>query len=117
VYVRPFPGPGGKVKVSSDGGAEPVWIRGGREIVFRAANRMMSVDVGLEPELSVGRPRLRFVTNLSWSVREDHPWEYDVSPDGAFFVGTRENTPAEPERRLALVTNWVATLGPSREAK
>jgi len=117
VYVRPFPGPGGKVKVSSEGGAEPVWIRGGRQINYRAPDGMMSVDVGLEPELSVGKPRLLFVTNLSSSDRADHPWEYDVSPDGAFFVGTRANAPDEPERRLALVTNWLATLGATESRK
>ncbi len=118
VYVRPFPGPGGKVKVSSEGGTEPVWIRGGKEIVYRAAERMMSVDVGLGPKLSVGRPRLLFVTDLTWSAREDdHPWEYDVSRDGTVFVGTRGDTPAEPERRLSLVTNWVGTIGAAEKRK
>jgi serine/threonine-protein kinase len=118
VYVRPFPGPGGKVKVSSEGGAEPVWILGGRQITYRAPDGMMSVDVGLVPELSVGKPRLLFVTNLTSSGRaDDHPWEYDVSPDGTFFVGTRADAPDEPERRLALVTNWLATLGATESRK
>jgi hypothetical protein len=58
------------------------------------------------------------VTNLTSSGRaDDHPWEYDVSPDGTFFVGTRADAPDEPERRLALVTNWLATLGATESRK
>jgi Tol biopolymer transport system component len=111
VYVRPFPGLGGRIKVSSEGGAEPMWIRGGREIVYRAPRGMMSVDVGLEPQFSVGRPRLLFATDLTSSSRaDDHPWEHDVSSDGAFFVGTRPNVLDEPERRVALVTNWLGAI-------
>ena len=30
VYVRPYPGPGARVQVSTDGGRNPVWARDGR---------------------------------------------------------------------------------------
>jgi len=36
VYVRPFPGPGPRVLVSRDGGAEPRWAHNGRELFFRS---------------------------------------------------------------------------------
>jgi hypothetical protein len=32
-------------------------------------------------------------------------------------VGTRANALDEPERRLALVTNWLATLGATESRK
>ena len=35
VYVRPFPGPGQKRLVSSEGGTEPRWRGDGREIFYR----------------------------------------------------------------------------------
>ena len=36
VYVRPFPGPGGRVPVSVGGGSVPIWTDGGREIIYQA---------------------------------------------------------------------------------
>src|SRR5215510_10259248 len=41
IYVQPFPGPGGKWQISTDGGIEPVWNRNGRELSYRNRNRMM----------------------------------------------------------------------------
>ena len=34
MYVRPFPGPGGRWQVSIDGGNSPMWSRTGRELYF-----------------------------------------------------------------------------------
>jgi serine/threonine-protein kinase len=34
VYVRPFPGPGGKWQVSNGGGIYPVWSRNGKELFY-----------------------------------------------------------------------------------
>ena len=50
VYVQPFPGPGRRELVSTDGGGQPVWARNGRELFYRAPGpgptmRMMAVDV------------------------------------------------------------------------
>ena len=33
VYVRPFPGPGGKWQVSTDGGEYPTWSRNGKAVL------------------------------------------------------------------------------------
>ena len=41
VYVRPFPGPGGKTQVSSGGGGLPVWSRVRPEIVYGIDGRIM----------------------------------------------------------------------------
>src|SRR4029077_12600233 len=34
IYVQPFPGPGGKWQISTEGGREPVWARDG-ELFYR----------------------------------------------------------------------------------
>ena len=34
VYVRPFPGPGGKWQISNAGGKLPIWSRNSRELFF-----------------------------------------------------------------------------------
>jgi eukaryotic-like serine/threonine-protein kinase len=38
VYVRPFPGPGGKWRVSNGGGLQPIWSGNGRELVYHNPN-------------------------------------------------------------------------------
>ncbi len=49
VYVRPFPGPGGKWPVSTEGGTEPVWTRNGRELLYRNGDKMMVAVVETQP--------------------------------------------------------------------
>lgn len=56
VYVQPFPGPGGKVRLSPDSGLAPRWSKNGRELVaqsFRAeaGDRTMEVVVNWFDEL------------------------------------------------------------------
>src|SRR5262249_48280329 len=60
VYVQPFEAGGQRVQVSSEGGEEPCWARTGHELFYRKGGRMMSVSVGDDPELHVGKPALLF---------------------------------------------------------
>jgi len=43
VYVRPFPGPGGKWQISTKGGNYPQWSRNGRELFYRAQDNQLMV--------------------------------------------------------------------------
>ena len=36
IYVQPYPGPGGKWQISTEGGTEPVWNPNGRELFYRS---------------------------------------------------------------------------------
>jgi Tol biopolymer transport system component/tRNA A-37 threonylcarbamoyl transferase component Bud32 len=45
VYVQPYPGPGGKWQISTEGGMEPVWNPNGRELFYRSGDKMMVVDI------------------------------------------------------------------------
>jgi eukaryotic-like serine/threonine-protein kinase len=109
VYVRPFPGPGGRTKISTDGGTEALWARGGRELLYRQGNEFLSVEIRAEPELTVGAPRVLFSGDFRRGGREDRPFEYDVSADGNAIYTTRDVPAPEPERRLAIVTNWLSS--------
>jgi Tol biopolymer transport system component len=42
VYVRPFPGPGGKWQISTGGGVLPKWSRNGKELFYRTMGTMDS---------------------------------------------------------------------------
>jgi eukaryotic-like serine/threonine-protein kinase len=76
IYVQPYPGPGGKWQISTEGGNEPVWNPNGRELFYRVADKMMGVDIATQPSsLQVNRtcssrdptlrPRNRFPTMTS----------------------------------------------------
>ncbi len=58
VYVTPYPGPGAKVQVSTDGGADPVWKRKGGELYYRNGDEMMVVNVVTHPVFRADKPRL-----------------------------------------------------------
>src|SRR5262249_28468675 len=60
IYVVPYPGPGGKSQVSTDGGTQPRWNRNGRELFFRNGAKMMAAAVEPGAGFPAGAPRLLF---------------------------------------------------------
>src|SRR5262249_32108712 len=48
VYVGPFPGPGGKWLVSTDGGTNPMWSRTRRELFFTSDQRIMVAPYAID---------------------------------------------------------------------
>ena len=84
VYVRPFPGPGGKWLVSTGGGSHPVWSRTKPELFFAADDQMMVASYTVEGNaFRAGRPRLwsegRFQTRGPNRM-------FDLHPDGERFA-------------------------------
>ena len=94
VYVRPFPGSGGRWQVSSDGGDNPAWSLTRRELIYATPDqRIMAVPYSVNRDsFHAEKPRLlpnsRFVqraasvaaliciqtaTGLRWSRRPKHP--------------------------------------------
>jgi serine/threonine-protein kinase len=111
VYARPYAGPGGKIKISSDGGSEPAWAPSGREIFYRTADAMMAVPVTTQPELSAGTGRPLFPDRYARWGREDGSRNYDVSPDGSrFLVIKTAERKDEPVTQIQLLANWPAEL-------
>jgi hypothetical protein len=60
VYVRPFPGPGGRWQVSTGGGYLPTWSRNGKELFFRQGRRsIMGVSYTVRNDVfQPDKPRL-----------------------------------------------------------
>jgi serine/threonine-protein kinase len=118
VYVRPYSGPGRKIKISSDGGSEPAWARSGREIFYRTADTLMVVPIETQPELSAGAARAVIPDRYARWGREDGSRNYDVSPDGKrFLVIKGVERKDEPITRVHLIANWPAELPPPDAAK
>ena len=107
VYVRPFPGPGGRFQVSSNGGAEPVWTRGGSEILYRRGAEFVAAEVRTEPDFAVTGSQVLFSADYTRGGREDAPVEYAASKDGNTIYVTRPVPPAKANYELAIVTNWL----------
>ncbi len=60
IYMRPFPGPGGEITISTEGGNEPVWARQTGQLFYRHGTTMMAVDIVMSPALAVGKPHALF---------------------------------------------------------
>ena len=60
IYVRPFPGPGGRKQISSGGGNYPVWSKNGCELLFQSLDqRVMAVSFTANGESFIaGKPRV-----------------------------------------------------------
>ena len=84
IYVQPYPGPGGKRQISTNGGAEPVWARDSGELFYRNGSQMMAVEIATELTFSAGTPKLLFEGNFQPSA--GNLANYDVTPDGQRFV-------------------------------
>ena len=105
--MQPFPGPGGKWQVSSEGGTAPVWARNGRELFYLNGDKMIAVDITTDPTFAAGKPRLLFEGRYQQGGSRAN---YDVTPDGKRFVMVyapeRESAPAH----LNVVINWFEDL-------
>jgi Tol biopolymer transport system component/predicted Ser/Thr protein kinase len=108
IYVRPYPGPGGKWQISAEGGTEPVWNPKGRELFYRNGNKMMAVEVTTQPAFSPGRPRLLF--EGSYVPTPLTLPDYDVSPDGQRFLMLKAPEQAQAPAQINVVLNWFEEL-------
>jgi serine/threonine-protein kinase len=100
IYVVPYPGPGGKSQVSTDGGTQPRWNRSGRELFFRNGARMMAVDVETGAAFRAGTPRMLFEKVSS---------DYDVAPGGRFLM-LKPATATADSSELHVILNWFDDL-------
>jgi Tol biopolymer transport system component len=107
IYVQPFPGPGGKWQVSTDGGTEPVWNPKGGELFYRSAKKMIAVDTTLNPSFSAGQPHVLFEGDY---LSIDYPQlgsDYDVSADGQQFLMVKETARSASVQQINVVLNWL----------
>ncbi len=110
VYVQPYPGPGGKYQVSTEGGTEPVWNPNGKELFYRSGDKMMAVEISTQPSFSAGKPKMLFQgpylpTPLTFP-------SYDVSPDGQRFLMLKANERISSSSltQIVVVQNWFEEL-------
>jgi Tol biopolymer transport system component len=86
VYVRPFPGPGGKWQISNGGGLLPKWSRSGKELFYRTTDsKIMALSyTGSDDSFHADKPQL-------WSPGQFtelglFTYNFDLHPDGKRFA-------------------------------
>jgi Tol biopolymer transport system component/predicted Ser/Thr protein kinase len=107
-YVQPYPGPGGKWQISTEGGTEPVWNPNGLEMFYRSGDKMMAVDIATQPGFSAGKPRMLFEGQYGPSPVPIP--NYDVAPDGQRFLMLKPSEQARAPTQINIVLNWFEEL-------
>ena len=103
IYVAPYPGPGGKWQVSTEGADGAQWGAGDREIIYQTADgAMMAVDVKLGAgSVETSNPRLLFKDASVPFYRFDRS-------SGRFLVfKAPDDVQSTP---ITIVSNWTAKL-------
>jgi eukaryotic-like serine/threonine-protein kinase len=109
IYAQPYPGPGGKWQISTEGGTEPVWNRNGRELFYRSGDKMMAVDIATQPSFAAGKPRMLFEGQYQ-QTPVTFP-NYDVSRDGQRFLMLKPSEQAaSAPTQINVVLNWFEEL-------
>jgi Tol biopolymer transport system component len=82
IYVRPFPGPGGKIPISTGGGTTAVWSRARHELLYLAPDgRIMTVPYTAAGDaFQAEKPRVWSETPIQ--VRPILGASFDLHPDG-----------------------------------
>jgi Tol biopolymer transport system component len=104
VYVRAFPGPGGRTQVSVNEGTEPVWSRDGRHLFYRDGRRIVDATVRATTAFAV------VARDLFAEGDYDANWahaNYDVAPDGARMLMLER---AGAPQQIVVVHRWVREL-------
>src|SRR5205085_1317027 len=111
VYVRPFPGPGGRWQVSTGGGRFPLWSRDGRELLFETLDQqVMAVSYTAKGHsFAAGKPRVWTETRLRNAALFSN---YDLAPDGKRLAAlVADNASAQkPLTHLTFLLNFFDEL-------
>ena len=103
VYVVPYPElTGRRLQVSTQGGSDPLFAKGGRELIYRSG--LSVVSVAFDPATgTLGTPIELFKQTVVVPFSPSRG--YTVTADGQrFMIATRPDG-SEP-RELVVVTNW-----------
>ena len=102
VFLRPFPGPGGRTQVSVGGGSEPIWAPDGRRLFYLAGTDLIAATVATEGGVRiVSREKLFSAGFLPGAIHAN----YDVARDGQHFLMTRA---AGESIDLTVTLHWLA---------
>jgi len=108
VYVRPFPGPGGKWQISTGGGVIPKWSRNGKELFYRTADSKIMVVTYAASGDSFHADKPQLWSPGQFTDRGFGFYNFDLHPDGKRFAvlkapGTEQ---ADAVNKVSFVFNF-----------
>jgi eukaryotic-like serine/threonine-protein kinase len=112
VYVQAYPIPGGKKRVSIDGGTAPLWNPNGRELIYHTGDALMAVSVSRDGQgLRMDAPELLFLHQRDRRV-PGLGTDFSIAPDGQRFlmVDQHGDWPGGLSQNLNVVLNWFEEL-------
>ncbi|MDX2120811.1 MAG: protein kinase [Gemmatimonadota bacterium] len=104
VVVQPFPGPGGRVQVSADGGTEPLWSRDGTRLFYRGSGHLMAAKVATGAGFAIAARDSVLVDRFLYAANPHPNW--DVLPDGKHFLFLQPTDAGE----MTVTANWLPVL-------
>jgi eukaryotic-like serine/threonine-protein kinase len=104
VWVRPFPGPGAPIRVSPNGGTEPLWSRSGKELYYLQGGSLMSVAIDTGGTFNFKPPTRLFESTYQ---RGTQPPTYDVAADGRFVMVKPDS---QAGNTVSVILNWQELL-------
>jgi serine/threonine-protein kinase len=103
IYVRDFPGGGGKWQVSSDGGGAPFWSADGKQIFYQNGDSLFQAPIELDPEIRIGNPEV--------VVKRDDFARIESHPDSGKLIAIREVGGSFSTQSIHVVINFNITSG------
>lgn len=103
VYVRPFPVPGGRWQISTQGGSMPRWSRSGKDLFYKSGVNLMAVSIEAKVEFTAGKPRQVLEMDGVNTA-------YDVLPDGRFVMLAYRAGLGNYASRIDVTVNWFDEL-------
>ena len=108
VWLRRYPD-GAPVRVSPDGGLDPVWSSNGTELFYQNEGKLVSVRVdaaNVRPRLNP--PEVVFDGGFAEATLGNIPRTYDVASDSRFLM--IQTVGPRPAAELVVVQNWAEEL-------
>ena len=105
IVVQPASGGEGKIQLTSEMGAFPVWTD--RELIYVVDRKVVALETRTEPTFGAGSPRELF--EMLYDRGTEPLREYDVTRDGQTFVfvgGSGERV----RKEVDVVLNWTSEL-------
>jgi serine/threonine-protein kinase len=112
IYVRPFPGPGGKWQITNTRADDPIWSRTKRELLFLAPDlHIMRAPYSVEGDsFRVDKPQMWSEARISGRPRAPSR-DLDVHPDGQrFAIAPGDLTTSDKQNKVVLIFNFFDEL-------
>ncbi len=105
IWVRSYPESGPPIRISANGGAEPIWGVEDSEILYYQGNKMMAATVETEPEFRVEGVEMLFE---DYYHNQTANGSYDIGLDGRFLFSKPIGD--GPANDIHVVLNWFEEL-------